>query len=77
MIELGAAARPSCVIGASVWVSTLDKSACPNWVVPIDATIDFEKKMNITQTCNLERLAAWSAKMPLSQHFQVCKAECV
>ena len=44
MIELGAAARPSCVIGASVWASTLDKSACPNWVVPIDATIDFEKK---------------------------------
>ena len=44
MTELGAAARPSCVIGASVWVSTLDKSACPNWVVPIDATIDFEKK---------------------------------
>ena len=24
-------ARPSCVIGASVSVSVLDKSACPNW----------------------------------------------
>ena len=35
MIELGAAARPSCVIGAIgalVWASILDKSACSNWV---------------------------------------------
>ena len=29
MIGLDAAARPSCVIGASVWVSVLDKSVCP------------------------------------------------
>ena len=35
MIELDAAARPSCVIGASVWASVLDKSACPNWAVPV------------------------------------------
>ena len=34
MIEPGAAARPSCVIGASVWVSVLDKLASPNWAVP-------------------------------------------
>ena len=33
MIGLDAAARPSCVIGASVWVSVVDKSACPNWAV--------------------------------------------
>ena len=25
----------------------------------------------------LERLAVWSPKMPLSQHFRVCEAECV
>ena len=34
MIELDAAARPNCVIGASVWASVLDKLACPNWAVP-------------------------------------------
>ena len=32
MIELDAAARPGCVIGALVWASILDKSACSNWV---------------------------------------------
>ena len=30
MSGLDAAARPSYVIGASVWASVLDKSACPN-----------------------------------------------
>ena len=34
MVEPDAAARPSCVIGASVWASVLSKSACPNWVAP-------------------------------------------
>ena len=33
MIEPDAAA-PSCVIGASVWDSVLDKSASPNCAVP-------------------------------------------
>ena len=33
MLELAPVARPSCVIGVSVWVSVLDKPACPNWVV--------------------------------------------
>ena len=26
---------------------------------------------------NLERLAGWSPKMPVSQHFRVCETECV
>ena len=34
MTEFDAAARPSCVIGASVRVSILDTSACPNGVLP-------------------------------------------
>ena len=62
MIELGAAARPSCVIGASVWVSTLDKSACPNWVVPIDATIDFER-----EKLTSHKHATWNDWLPGTQ----------
>ena len=38
MIEHDVAARPSCVIGASVWASVLDKFACPNLAVPTHRT---------------------------------------
>ena len=34
VIFIDAVVRPNCVIGASVWASVLDKSACPNWAVP-------------------------------------------
>ena len=33
MVALDAVARPTCVIGASVSASVVDKSACPNWAV--------------------------------------------
>ena len=33
VIFIDAVVRPSCVIGASVWASVLDKSARPNWAV--------------------------------------------
>ena len=74
MIALDAAVRPSCVIGASVRVSVLDKSACPNGGVANDqfAKTNFainNLNSNITCLSHLHNLMSLSLCIFVSSIF--------